>query len=108
MTDTEAPAPPTSADRPAGYRWLPDAVRQGNASALRSALADGRMTAIIRTPFADRHELPAAFWRDSETADAAARALATGWLRIPRPRGWCKWIEGHVWVPAPDRENRTR
>lgn len=107
MTDTEAPAPLAPVDCPAGYRWLPDAVRQGDAGVLTSALADGSVTAIIRTPFADRYELPAAFWRDGETADAAAQALAKGWLRIPRPRGWCKWIEGHVWVPDPDRENQT-
>ena len=107
-----APAPPltgdgTSAPAPVlGHAWLVDARRQAESVAgpagivaLRGRLAAGALAALIRTPFADRHPIPAAFWADPENADAVRGALAHGWLRLPRTSGWCPWIEGFVYVP---------
>jgi hypothetical protein len=104
MTVAPDIAVPSDEDRPAGYRWLPDAAREDGRETLLARLAAGDTVAIIRTAFADRHTLPAAFWHDPDSAAGAAEARATGWLRIPRPKGWCKWIEGYVWIPAADGE----
>lgn len=108
MTARPDIAAPAAIDCPAGWRWLPDAARTDGRDALRSDLAAGTVSAIIRTPFADRHELPTTFWCADDPTDAAEAAFITGWLRIARPQGWCKWIEGFVYVPDPTAETGDR
>ena len=90
---------------PEGYRWIAEAwrldVAPHGASAcrqVRAALHDGRIAAIVRTPFADRHPIVPAIWMETP-ADQPDQRILTGWLRMTRPTGWCPWIEGWVFVP---------
>ncbi len=91
---------------PVGYEWLHDAfVRDvgNNDKALRerarSALAEGMIKAILRTPFGNRHKIPRRMWDKEPVARKVYRRFVDGWMKMHLGDSDSPYAEGWVFVP---------
>ena len=87
---------------PKDHEWLPDAYKRDveplgpeARELVRQALAEGEITALLRTPFGERHPIPPRMWEKEPVAEKVYPRFEDGWMKTaleptvsPKPMGW--------------------
>ncbi len=95
---------------PKGYEWLPDAYKRDvephgpeACERVRQALAEGKIKALLRTPFGERYEIAPRMWDKEPVAEKVYRRFKDGLMRmgVQLSTGLYTWryVEGFVFVP---------
>ncbi len=95
---------------PQGYEWLPDAYKRDvephgpeARERVRQAFAEGKIIALLRTPFGERHEIAPRMWDKEPVAEKVYPRFEDGRMRmglgLRTERYTGRHIEGFVFVP---------
>ncbi len=91
---------------PNGHAWLPDAYKHDvkphgpeARERVRRALAEGKIKALLRTPFGERYEVDRRMWEKEPVAEKVYPRFEDGLMQM-RLQPWTgPYVKGFVFVP---------